>query len=959
MLNPPKLNPTSEEFDKSKPEDVETTIDWGSATSIENINKTSDSSTLVNNTDYKVDNNKLIFLSDYLKDQDDGEIEFLVDFNVGNANFNITIYPKGYSTGNRIWAADSNLSLEYTWDAKSFTGFYYDLDAGLSSESMTIELLGSDNRRVEDGDLEYTTEPIMVDFEHDDFGEYQAVGFMADRYFAGFTDDNTTFVNNDISMMADGQLSKVLIDSDDRRSVFTGSSLVLDEGYSINIVELDVSGDSLFLTLTKDGQEVDSDILSSDDFYVYEKDIGSTDDVPLIAVHIGNIFRGTETNAVFIDGIFQISEDYVSIEEGEQFGKLEITSISPTSIEMRNDGRFTLSRGSTIDIMGDVKIEVADSGTLRFAPFVDITEPGKHEIRGTVAENEGLEWTPLNFEGFYYDIDEGLMTESLTLGYSGRLIDSGNLTYETNPVEVNFEHSDFGKYQVIGFMAEKYFAGFTRADTEFVDDDISMIADGQLSKVLLDNDDRRTLYTGSSLVLEEGYTLNMQQIDIDGNQVWVSLRKDGSEVDDAILEAGSTYVYEKDLGSAEDVPIIAVQLQSVFRGTEVNALFIEGIFQISEDYLLIEEGDTFGEMEVDTISPTSIVMTNDDNINLRTGRTIDLMGDIKFKVADDSANVRYYPFVEREIAGDSLDLDIPSTISQDETITIKVTSRGASVNDATVKFDGQEIGTTDREGELRHNPERAGTFEVRAEKSGYIPATGNIEVIDPDDEGRRMSIEVSPDEIFEGQSIDVRIVSAIGAEPMEDVEVFYDGSSRGTTDEDGRVSSWTVTEPGIHRITATKEGYLDEEKTIEVIALEAEFDYSNLVISPEEVREGRDVTITADVENIGTDAGEYNIELRIDGNVTDSKTVYLEVDEQTTIEFVHTAGEPGNYTVEIGDLEGTFEVTEGLSIVWYVAGVIIVAGGAAAAYMFTAGGWTVEMVKARLAELIETIRSKR
>ncbi|WP_052306385.1 S-layer protein domain-containing protein [Methanosalsum zhilinae] len=956
---PATIEPTNANFDRDKPEDLITVITWNDAENVTLIEV--DGSPLENNTDYKITDDDgstatLTILKEYLNKQDTGDIELLIDFDIGEAKFTITIHPKGYSTGNRIWDADHNLSLKYEWNAKSFSGFYYDLDTGMSSESMTIELLDYNNRRVDDGNLRYITEPVMTGFEYGGFGDYQVIGFMADRYFAGYTAANTTFLNRDVSMMADGQLSKVLIDTDDRRSVFTGSSLVLEDGYVINIVEIDVSGDRVFLTLSRDGREVDSAILSSGDIYVYERDIGHTDDVPVIAARISSVFRGTETNAVFIEGIFQISDDYVSIEQGEKFGRMEISSISETSIEMRNDGSFNLRQGTTIDIMGDLKFIVADSGTIRFAPFVDITEPGVHEIRGTVAENEGLTWTPLNFEGFYYDIDEGLMTESLELDYSGRSVGDGDLRYETVPALVSFEQSNFGSYEVIGFMAEKYFAGYTAANTTFLNRDVSMMADGQLSKVLLDNDNRRTLYTGSSLVLEEGYVLRIQEIDLDGNNVLVSLTKDGSEVDSyAIVGAGQNYVYERDLGSADDVPIIIVKIDSIFRGTETNAIFIGGIFQISDDYQLIETGDKFGKMEVDSITENRIVMTNDGGFSLSRGSTIDIMGDIKFKVADDHPDVRYYPFVERTIAGDSLDLDMPSTAVMDSTLTITVTSRGAGVEDVNVRFGGENIGTTDRDGELRYIPTEAGTFTVEAQKTGYISATGNVEVISPDDEDRMMSIEVSPETIYEGSSMEIRIVTAIGAEPMEGVEVFYDGNSMGLTDEDGTVDPRTAREPGMHKITAYKEGYLEAERNIEVIALEADFEFSNLVISPEEVRQGRDVTISVDVENTGTAEGEYNVDLMINGNVTDTKLISLGVGNSTTLEFVHTAGEPGNYTVNVNGLEGTFEVIEGRSIFWYVLGVLIIAGAAGTAYMFTAGGWTVEMLRARLMELTSQI----
>ena len=82
-----------------------------------------------------------------------------------------------------------------------------------------------------------------------------------------------------------------------------------------------------------------------------------------------------------------------------------------------------------------------------------------------------------------------------------------------------------------------------------MNDDISVISDGQLSKILIDSDDRKSLYTGSSLILEEGYSLNIVEVDVNGNTVWVQLEKDGDVIDNGFLSSNSNYVYETDLGT--------------------------------------------------------------------------------------------------------------------------------------------------------------------------------------------------------------------------------------------------------------------------------------------------------------------------------------------------------------------------------------------------------------------------
>ncbi|MBP1908103.1 S-layer protein domain-containing protein [Methanolobus bombayensis] len=868
----------------------------------------------------------------------------------------ITVYPQTYYTGDRIWDENADQSEDkYTWDAKSFSGFFYDLESGLSSENMTIYDI---DRSLGDGDIVYQTRPVETDFENSDWGSYQIIGFMAEKYFAGYTGNTTIDGVDEVSLMSAGQLSKILLDVDDKESVYSGSSLILEDGYELNVIEVDVNGESVYVTLTQDGDEVDSGVISSGDDYVYETDLGDADDVALIIVHFDEVFSGTETNAVFVEGVFQISDDYIELDDGETYGEMEITSISDELIEMENEDTVSLSKGDSITLMGKIKIEVADNDDLRFAPYVDMSDPGTYELRGTVAEEDDLlTWTPLNFEGFYYDIDEGIQTEKLELtAISGRTIDDGDLVYTSTPDSVDFEYSSWGEFEVIGFMAEKYFAGYT--DDTDIDgvDEISLMSNGQLSKVLLDDDDESSVYSGSSLILEEGYTLDVIEVDTNGESVLIELYQDGDEVDTGIVSANDDYVYETDLGDADDVPIIIVHFNEVFAGTESNAVFIEGVFQISEDYISLEDGDSYGEMEITSYGEDSIVMKNEDSISLSSDKDISLMGEVGIRVAD-SGTLRYYPYVEvTTAASQALSIDLSeSTVTEGDEVTITVTSRGSQISDATVKVEGTTIGTTDDEGTIDYDADEVGTFEITASKDGYTSDSQDLEVIDPDDETRKMSIEVSPDEVYEGSSITIFVLQAIGGNPVSGATVTFDGASIGTTDSDGTVT-YTTTETGTHSIEATKDGMNDAELDLKVNELAAEFEFSNLEISPLEIKQGQEAIISADVINTGTAEGSYNVELKVNGVVVDSQTITLSVGNSTTVEFTHEEEEPGTYEVELGDLTTTYEVFERSGTVWYVLGAVGLAAIGGVAYLFTAGGWTVEIAQAKAAEAIEALK---
>nr|WP_245312792.1 S-layer protein domain-containing protein [Methanohalophilus levihalophilus] len=833
--------------------------------------------------------------------------------------FVCTVASAQETTGNRIWDADANMSLEYTWAAQSYSGFYYDLDSGIGSETLTIKLDSKTDRSIDTRDLVYSTKPINIEFERDEWGSYQVIGFMAERYFAGYTSDSA-FADDDASLMEKGQLTKVLIDNSDATSLFSGSSLVLEEGYKLNIVDVDLEGNKVFVSLMKDATQVDSGVITSNDDYVYEKDLGSAENVPIIAVHFDDIFRGMETNAVFVEGIFQISEQYEEIDTGDNFGRLEIKTVSEDEISMENDDAISLSKGRIITIMGKLKLVVADDNTLRFAPLLDLSEPGTYELRGTVAEAETLTWTPLNFEGFYYNIDEGIGTESLgILSLDSRTIEEGNLVYSTVAEEVNFEYNQWGKFHVVGFMAEKYFAGYP--NNAFTNG-VSMLSEGQLSKVLIDNDKKSTIIPGSSLVLEEGYELRVSEVDLNGDKVLISLMKNGKQVEGGVIPSNSYYVYEKDLGSAEDVPVIVVHFADIFRGTESNAVFVEGMFQISENFVKVDDGDRYGKMEVTSIDSTKIEMENDKSVTLSRDKSIPIMGDISFKVADSSV-VRYYPFVTFTTQPSrALSIEMPSVLVQGDTADIKVTFRGASVSEALVEFDGGEVGLTSDEGVVSYKPTKLGTFSVSAEKEGFVSADKEVEVISPDDVTRKILIEVSPGVVYQGDTITISTIKAIGADPVADVQIFFDDVSIGSTSTGGTLS-FTVMDSGIHRIKSQPDGFLGAELNLEVLALEPEFEYSNLVIIPSEVNTGENVTIRIDVTNTGDSVGSINVQLTVNNEVVDSKDIILDVGEKRTVEFTRTESGAGEYLVQIGTESDTFTVTRAVPSVGIFVSLIV------------------------------------
>ena len=880
------------------------------------------------------------------------------NYDSSTKTWTVNVQDKYYSSGNRIW--EEGMGTTYTWNAQSFSGFYYDLDSGVSSEEMTIKDI---KRNIKEGDIEYSTRPTETDFEHGKWGSYQIIGFMAEKYFAGYSKSNSTVIGDDVSLISDGILSKILTDSDDKKSAYTGDSIELEDGYSLNIVEVDVSGKRVWVQLEKDGNVVDDNFITSDQDYVYETDIGDAEDVPIIIVHFGTVFAGEETSAVVIQGIFQVSDTYLELANGDTYGEMEVKSLSSSEIKMENGDNIGLDKGETIDLMGKIKIQVADDGKLRFAPVLDTSEKGVYELRGTVYDKDANgnslpTWTPYNFEGFYYNIDEGIGTEKLEItNLKDRNIPDGALVYTSSPQAVEFEHGEWGNFTVVGFMAKKYFAGYPDNAVKGNIDGVSLLSDKVLSEVLTDSDDKESMYSGSDLVLEEGYSLEIKQVDINGENVWVQLKKDGTVVDEEFVTSGQDYIYEGTLGKAEDVPIIIVHFGTVFQSTETSAVFMQGIFQISDKYIEVNNGDTFDEMEVTSVSESGITMKNDGDIGLGEDETVDVMRDIKFKTADDDI-LRFYPFVEVETEGNAskeLKINLPKEIVVGDTFDIGVTAGDKPIEGINVKVNATSAGKTNADGIVQYTAEKEGTFKITAEKDGYTTANKNMKVIPPKE---KMSLNITPETVYVGETITIEALKTIGGKPIEGINVSIDGNNIGKTDSKGKIK-YTTEEVGKIKVSATGEGFLDKNIEVNVKDYEAIFEFSNLVINPIEVKAGKEATITVDAENKGNAAGEYNVELFVNESSVDSQKISLDVGENTTVTFKHAEETPGTYTVKVGGQEATYTVKEKSSMLLYsLIGIILLLTGGIA-YMFTKGGWTVETLQAKVDELVKSANLKK
>jgi S-layer protein (TIGR01567 family) len=264
-------------------------------------------------------------------------------------------------------------------------------------------------------------------------------------------------------------------------------------------------------------------------------------------------------------------------------------------------------------------------------------------IIDTYGDGTTLTVDATDFAAFYYDINDNVTTESLSIkdvaGTENNIIGEGGLVYETQIKQVAYEYENaaagWDNYSLIGFFAEKYIP-------------INPVKADKLAKLVLDSDDKYTIRTGETLDLGEGYTIEAKQVDVDGEKVWLEFSKDGEYVDDEIVSVGTgdnTWTVElDDIQGEDDVAVLKVHVNQVFQGAVDSIAQIEGIWLI--DYanaMKIESDDEFGELNDVSINGDKLTISNEDTFTLTRDSSEEVAQGIFFKTADTASNVlRFY-----------------------------------------------------------------------------------------------------------------------------------------------------------------------------------------------------------------------------------------------------------------------------------------------------------------------------
>jgi len=514
------------------------------------------------------------------------------------------ISPKG---SRDILFEDSGSDLTCVWNTMNFDGFYDEVKNNAGSEAIRANMNGFFNRRLDAHNLLYITSPKNVSFAKRNFGEYYAIGFMGERYFAGFANRNLTYSPE--NLLKRGILHTILKDDNSSRQLPTGGELKLDEGYSLSLKNADNARGVAFFTLRKDGTDVDTTSVIQSGNYIFKAQ-GS--DLPTIVVHLVSVGK----DAAEIQGIFQISEEPVPLKTGDTYGIMEIAEVSEYGISMTNREDLELARNSSFGIMDALTLKVADSDILDLSLSKD-------------SRDESDCW---------FDLDASLYSETLRItSINGTTIPKGGIKYTSIGTRVPFlitkimgERPDGtdGSYVSIAFGGDRYVA---------VGGNSSRIARILIEPVTTYMG-KKTLVDGEIWNMGDGYGL---QIFTDARssprRARLILSRNGIQLQDKWVTNQDTYTFlGKDTVGRRDIPVFVTYLDAVFSGTTIDLIQLRYTWLMSGNVTEIRAGDRFDGFRVTKAERDFFELENEKPIELIPGSSVNIIGNMSYAVLNSS-----------------------------------------------------------------------------------------------------------------------------------------------------------------------------------------------------------------------------------------------------------------------------------------------------------------------------------
>ncbi|HIH74783.1 MAG TPA: hypothetical protein HA306_06220 [Methanosarcina sp.] len=462
------------------------------------------------------------------------------------------------------------------------------------------------------------------------------------------------------------QLANIVVSqgSNDKKIIKAADIWELGKGYFLTVNQVDVEGNKVWFSLSKNGNELESGIVNADgtvesQTFTATADFGDGKDQLYFITYVDSVFAGaTDSFAVFKYTWLIDKDDILSIKKGDEYQGFEVKEASKDGIILEN------SKSIILNLDKDKKNYFTDSwyfqtsdagkgstssdGYIIF-PARELDKPGNYTLRGVpidtgATSSNGFCWNATSFGGFAYPINkhkdfvasENWWGERLQyvekdgkdeLGQSNpgnHVIGEEELVYTTRQFSNKYEIvSDLGLnanttpaglggmfYHKLSLFGKQYVT---------IEHDATQLANIVVSQ---GSNDKKTLKTGEIWDLGKGYSLAVNQVDADGKKVWFSLYKGENELESAIVNAdgtveSQTFTATADFGDGKNQFYFITYVESVFvSATDSVAVFRYTWLIDRDNTLIIENGGEYQGFEVKETSKEGIVLKNSKSIIL-------------------------------------------------------------------------------------------------------------------------------------------------------------------------------------------------------------------------------------------------------------------------------------------------------------------------------------------------------
>lgn len=203
---------------------------------------------------------------------------------------------------------------------------------------------------------------VGADYESDSWSneQYPVINLFGEEYVPLFSKDDEIWdahVN---------KLASLVLDSNETHTLKPGENVDLGNDYSLEVREIDIDGENVWLELTRGGQHVANKTVSIDTddnktWTVTLDNVQGENNVVVMKVHVKQLFVGAESSIVWIDGVWLI--DYANsrtLNIGDKLGEFTLEEII-SGVDKSNFGSLVFENSSPEK--GQVKFTDKNAGS--------------------------------------------------------------------------------------------------------------------------------------------------------------------------------------------------------------------------------------------------------------------------------------------------------------------------------------------------------------------------------------------------------------------------------------------------------------------------------------------------------------------------------------------------------------------------------------------------------------------